>query len=70
MRIIPPSSVHIDTVLSHAADPALAPLGQGFDPLISRSWQRCIRDYGLDPAKPAPPRFVPRQVLLDRKSVV
>ena len=67
MRIIPPSSVHIDTVLSHAADPALAPLGQGFDPLISRSWQRCIQDYGLDPAKPAPPRFVPRQVLLDHQ---
>jgi transcriptional regulator of acetoin/glycerol metabolism len=67
MRIIPPSSVHIDTVLSHAADPALAPLGQGFDPLIARSWQRCIQDYGLDPAKPAPPRFVPRQVLLDHQ---
>lgn len=64
MRIIPASNVYIDAVLSHTADPALALSRQGVDPLISRSWQRCIQGYGLDPAKPVPPHFVPRQVLL------
>ncbi|UVJ46370.1 sigma-54-dependent Fis family transcriptional regulator [Pseudomonas sp. LS1212] len=67
MLIVPPSSLHIDTVLSHATDNVLSPPGLHFDPLISRSWKRCIRDYGLDPAKPALPRFVPRQVLLDHQ---
>ncbi|SDH71077.1 Transcriptional regulator of acetoin/glycerol metabolism [Pseudomonas benzenivorans] len=66
MRIVPSSSsAHIDTVLSHAGD--LPPLGARFDPLIARSWKRCIQDYGLDPAQPAPPRFVARQVLLDHQ---
>ena len=67
MRITLPGSAHIDTVLSHAADASRPYAGPGFDPLISRSWKRCIEDYGLDPAKPAPPRFVPRQVLLDHQ---
>jgi len=68
MRIVPPSSsVHIDTVLSHAADLLVPVPGARFDPLIARSWKRCIQDYGLDPARPAPPRFVPRQVLLDHQ---
>ena len=67
MRITLPGSAHVDTVLSLAADAAPALAGPGFDPLISRSWKRCIEDYGLDPAKPAPPRFVPRQVLLDHQ---
>lgn len=74
MSTISTPSLHIDTVLSYANE------GAGHETIITRSWQRCIQDYGLDPAKPAPPRFVPRQVLrehqdqadelIDRKSTL
>lgn len=61
MSNISPPSLHIDTVLSYANDVA------GHESIITRSWKRCIQDYGLDPAKPAPPRFVPRQVLREHQ---
>ncbi|MDH4566642.1 sigma-54-dependent Fis family transcriptional regulator [Pseudomonas sp. BN414] len=61
MSIISTPSLHIDTVLSYASD------GAGHESIITRSWKRCIQDYGLDPAKPAPPRFVPRQVLREHQ---
>ncbi|AOE85465.1 sigma-54-dependent Fis family transcriptional regulator [Pseudomonas sp. TCU-HL1] len=61
MSSISTPSLHIDTVLSYASD------GAGHESIITRSWKRCIQDYGLDPAKPAPPRFVPRQVLREHQ---
>lgn len=61
MSTISTPSLHIDTVLSYARD------GVGHESIITRSWERCIQDYGLDPAKPAPPRFVPRQVLREHQ---
>ncbi|MBH3339887.1 sigma-54-dependent Fis family transcriptional regulator [Pseudomonas mendocina] len=61
MSTISTPSLHIDTVLSCANE------GAGHETIITRSWQRCIQDYGLDPAKPAPPRFVPRQVLREHQ---
>ncbi|WP_223528589.1 sigma-54-dependent Fis family transcriptional regulator [Pseudomonas sp. GL-R-19] len=61
MSTLSTPSLHIDTVLSYASDSA------GHESIITRSWKRCIQDYGLDPAKPAPPRFVPRQVLREHQ---
>ena len=61
MSTLSTPSLHIDTVLSYASDNA------GHESIITRSWKRCIQDYGLDPAKPAPPRFVPRQVLREHQ---
>ncbi|UVL43125.1 sigma-54-dependent Fis family transcriptional regulator [Pseudomonas sp. B21-040] len=61
MSTVSTPSLHIDTVLSYASDSV------GHESIITRSWKRCILDYGLDPAKPAPPRFVPRQVLREHQ---
>jgi transcriptional regulator of acetoin/glycerol metabolism len=61
MSAVSTPSLHIDTVLSYASDSV------GHESIITRSWKRCILDYGLDPAKPAPPRFVPRQVLREHQ---
>ncbi|CAM5437178.1 hypothetical protein SSTU70S_00174 [Stutzerimonas stutzeri] len=41
---------HIEAVLSLANASHL--LGDR-DPIIARSWRRCVHDYGLDPARPA-----------------
>ncbi|OWJ91674.1 transcriptional regulator [Pseudomonas sp. A46] len=64
MSTLSTPSLHIDTVLSYASD---SPRDGHHEPIITRSWKRCIQDYGLDPAKPAPPRFVPRQVLREHQ---
>jgi len=55
---------HIDAVLSLANAPHLP---GDRDPIIARSWRRCVHDYGLDPARPAEARFVPRQVLREHQ---
>ncbi len=55
---------HIEAVLSLANASQL--LGDR-DPIIARSWRRCVHDYGLDPARPAEARFVPRQVLREHQ---
>jgi len=55
---------HIDAVLSLANAPHLP---GDRDPIIARSWHRCVHDYGLDPARPAEARFVPRQVLREHQ---
>ncbi|MDT4826974.1 Acetoin catabolism regulatory protein [compost metagenome] len=65
MSTISTPSLHIDTVLSYAADTPQSGIGR--EAIITRSWKRCIQDYGLDPSKPAPPRYVPRQVLREHQ---
>lgn len=37
------------------------------DPLIARSWKRCIEEYGLDPALPRPARIVTHQTLREHQ---
>lgn len=55
---------HIDAVLTLANAPHLS---ADRDPIIARSWRRCVHDYGLDPARPSEARFVPRQVLREHQ---
>ncbi|GGY01616.1 sigma-54-dependent Fis family transcriptional regulator [Litchfieldella qijiaojingensis] len=54
---------HIDTILS-----SLDSLpGASDDAVIERSWRRCIDRYGLDPARPSPPRYVPDRTLREHQ---
>ena len=64
MTLLATPSSHIDAVLSLAH----APQATGDrDPIIVRSWRRCVHEYGLDPTRPAEARFVPRQVLREHQ---
>ena len=58
---------HIDSVLRYA-EGAHKPLSQEPNtPVIGRSWQRCIAEYGLDPTRPRPARIVTSQVLREHQ---
>ncbi|WP_435104112.1 sigma-54-dependent Fis family transcriptional regulator [Arhodomonas sp. AD133] len=61
---------HIDTVLARAADePANAGTGERPD-IITRSWQRCVREYGLDPSRPQSARIVTHERLREHRERV
>ena len=50
------ASHHIASVLQ------VAGAGAGADAsLVHRSWARCVREHGLDPARPTPARILPAQ---------
>ncbi len=58
---------HIDSVLRYA-EGTRKPLAQvPNSPVIGRSWQRCIAEYGLDPTQPRPARIVTNQVLREHQ---
>ncbi|NIC05925.1 sigma-54-dependent Fis family transcriptional regulator [Billgrantia bachuensis] len=57
---------HIDTILQTVASPE-AGQPPSDNTIISRSWRRCIDRYGLDPARPTPPRYVPGATLRERQ---
>ena len=64
MTLLATPASHIEAVLSLAN----APQQSGDrDPIIARSWRRCVHDYGLDPARPSEARFVPRRVLREHQ---
>lgn len=58
---------HISSVLGYT-DGTGKPLAQvPNSPLIGRSWQRCIIEYGLDPTQPRSARIVTNQVLREHQ---
>ncbi|MDI5936462.1 sigma-54-dependent Fis family transcriptional regulator [Halomonas kalidii] len=54
---------HIETILQSLASPS----AEGEAAMIERSWRRCIDRYGLDPARPTPPRYVPGATLREHQ---
>lgn len=58
---------HIDTVLNLARSQGVAGTAP---PLIGRSWQRCMDDYGLDPSRPRQARIVTSQTLREHQDSV
>jgi len=57
-------SRHIDHVVSVATGPGGAP------GLMARSWSRCVREHGLDPARPSAARILPaHEVRAHRQSM-
>ena len=58
---------HIDTVLNLARSQRAAGTAP---PLIGRSWQRCMDDYGLDPSRPRQARIVTSQTLREHQESV
>lgn len=47
-----PSRSHVASILAVAHDPAYSLPPTDDTNLIHRSWSRCVRDFGLDPARP------------------
>ena len=64
MSIAQARSEHVKTILN-ALDNS-----PGGEAVIERSWRRCIDRYGLDPARPSPPRYVPDQTLREHQDQV
>ncbi|WP_280553622.1 sigma-54-dependent Fis family transcriptional regulator [Halomonas sp. 25-S5] len=63
MNIAKAQREHVETILSSLEHPR----GGGEEAVIERSWRRCIDRYGLDPARPSPPRYVPDQTLREHQ---
>ncbi|MDR5866158.1 sigma-54-dependent Fis family transcriptional regulator [Halomonas koreensis] len=53
---------HVQTILNALEGP-----GTDEDAVIQRSWRRCIDRFGLDPAAPSPPRYVPDRTLREHQ---
>ncbi|SFT69933.1 Transcriptional regulator of acetoin/glycerol metabolism [Halomonas saccharevitans] len=53
---------HVQTILHAREHP-----GADENAVIERSWRRCIDRYGLDPAAPSPPRYVPDRTLREHQ---
>lgn len=58
---------HIDAVLQYAEGTGRPVTQAPNTPVIGRSWQRCITEYGLDPTRPRPARIVTNQVLREHQ---
>ena len=60
---------HVDHVLSVVEEADIAN-GSKCNDLIRRSWQRCVRDYGMDPAQARRARIIPSGQLREHQEQI